>query len=113
MQYGSLQRAMVAAQRVFKILDTNPEIEFRKTNSNFIYSKGNIEFNNVNFHYKNTDLVLTDINLQIKHGETIAIVGPTGGGKTSLVSLLTRLYDVTSGEILIDGKNIKTLSQHP
>jgi ATP-binding cassette subfamily B protein len=111
MQYGSLQRAMVAAQRVFKILDTNPEIEFRKTNSNFIYSKGNIEFNNVNFHYKNTDLVLTDINLQIKHGETIAIVGPTGGGKTSLVSVLTRLYDITSGEILIDGKNIKTLSQ--
>ncbi len=111
MQYGFLQRAMVAGQRVFKILDTDPEIEFRKTNSHFIYSKGDIEFKNVNFHYTNTDLVLTDINLQIKHGETIAIVGPTGGGKTSLVSVLTRLYDVTSGEITIDGKNIKTLSQ--
>ena len=111
MQYGFLQRAMVAGQRVFKILDTDPEIEFRKTSSHFIYSKGDIEFKNVNFHYTNTDLVLTDINLQIKHGETIAIVGPTGGGKTSLVSVLTRLYDVTSGEITIDGKNIKTLSQ--
>jgi subfamily B ATP-binding cassette protein MsbA len=105
----TLQKGIAAAQSVFDFIDVEEEIDQGKKEIEKI--KGEIEFNNVNFSYSNEhENVLSDINLTIKVGETVAFVGRSGAGKSTLVSLLPRFYNKTSGEIKIDGCDIETLS---
>lgn len=104
-RFNTLQRGMVSMERVFKVLDTNSTIEnsgSRTTES----LKGNIEFKNVWFAYNDEDWVLKNISFKIKRGETLALVGATGAGKSSIINLLGRYYQINKGEILLDGVNI-------
>ena len=103
-------RAFTSVTKVFEIIDEPSDVEDCK-NALDIDIKGNIEFKNVDFSYDETNDVLKNINLSVKPGEMIGIVGKSGAGKSTLINLIMRLYDVNTGEILIDGKNIKALSQ--
>ena len=105
----TLQRGIAAAQSVFEFIDIENEIDLGTKEIKKI--KGDVEFKNVNFAYANeSEKVLSDINLNIKAGETVAFVGRSGAGKSTLVSLLPRFYDRISGDIKIDGYNIEELS---
>ena len=104
-----LQRGIAAADSVFSFIDVDDEVDQGSTEIEKI--KGDVEFKNVSFAYNNEpENVLSDINLTIKAGETVAFVGRSGAGKSTLVSLLPRFYDRTSGEIKIDGCNVETLT---
>jgi ATP-binding cassette, subfamily B, bacterial MsbA len=108
--YNTLQRAMGAAERVFEALDEKPEIVDPANPVEVVNSEGNVTFKDVWFSYgSDDDWVLRDINLEARRGEIIALVGQSGGGKTTMVSLITRFYDVSRGSILIDGIDIRTL----
>ncbi len=114
-KYNILQSAMASSERIFILLDNKPHIINPARPRRIKRFKGEIEFRNVWFAYKNNhdnspDYVLRDISIQVEPGERIAIVGATGAGKTSIINLLCRFYDVTDGEILIDGINIKTMN---
>ncbi len=109
MQYAQIMTAMAGAERVFEILDEPDEVDNGKNSICPQDVKGNIEFNNINFSYVPEKQVLCDFNLKIKSGQKIAIVGATGSGKTTVVNLLTRFYDVDSGEILLDGVDIRDI----
>ena len=104
-----LPRASVSANRINEILDTKPSIANKENVKRFNKDKkGLVEFKNVCFRYPDADEeILTDINFTAKPGETTAIIGSTGSGKSTVVNLLPRFYDVTRGEILVDGANIK------
>jgi len=105
---NTVQEAMASAERVFSILDTPQEIEDNKYAIEFAGLKKKIEFRNVSFQYNSNDgLVLQDINLEIIKGNTVALVGMSGAGKSTLADLIPRFYDVTSGNILIDEKDIR------
>ena len=108
-----LPRAAVSARRINEVIDAKPSIkdkaELKKFDSN---KKGLVEFKNVSFRYPDADTeILSDINFTAKPGETTAIIGSTGSGKSTVVNLIPRFYDVTGGELLIDGVNIKDVSQ--
>lgn len=105
-RYNTLQMGIVSTSRIINLLDSNEHIV---ESGKFIPQKieGRVEFNHVWFAYNDENYVLKDINLSIKAGETIAIVGATGAGKSSIVNLLNRFYDINKGEISIDGANIK------
>ena len=114
MGLSQLQGAAAASERVFEFLE-EPEmsIEKKKVKALKINDiKGDIEFKNVNFGYDSKKLVIRDFSAKAKAGEKIAIVGPTGAGKTTLVNLLMRFYDINDGDILIDGISIKDLTRH-
>lgn len=105
-----IQRGMASMERINNILDEEPEITDSKNTVEMDTIRGKIEFNNVNYKYKNaTDYALKDINFTVDEGKTLAIVGRTGSGKTTIVNLLLRLYDIHEGEIKIDGVNIKDM----
>lgn len=106
MIFMMLPAAQVSAERINEVLDTKPTIfEGTKTFGNEV---GTVEFKNVNFRYPDSgEDELIDINFKVNKGETLAIIGSTGSGKTTLISLIARLYDVTTGEVLVDGVNIK------
>lgn len=106
---GDLQSAMAAANRIFSILDEEDEVDAEKELEESL--KGSIEFKNVNFSYVPNTPIIKDFNLSIKKGETIAIVGETGSGKTTLISLLMRFYDLNSGDIIIDGINLEEIQR--
>ena len=113
-KYNILQSAMASSERIFMLLDNKPEIINPTNPKKLADFKGEIAFRNVWFAYKNNhdgtpDYVLKGISFHVKPGEKIAIVGATGAGKTSIINLLCRFYDVTRGEILLDGNNIKGL----
>ncbi len=104
---GMLQAMVAAAERVFEFLDEKEEEETAKGKIDTSKLKGNVEFNHVKFGYDKDKMIINDFNVKVKEGQKIAIVGPTGAGKTTMVNLLMRFYDVDSGEILVDGHNVK------
>lgn len=109
--YGQILTATACAERVFEILDSDNEIDLGKATIDEENFKGYIEFKNINFSYVEGEQVLTDFSLSVKPGQKIALVGATGSGKTTVVNLLMRFYDVDSGEILLDGVNINDIQK--
>ncbi len=121
--FSEMQRIQAAAERVLSLLETEPEIQDSKEvearyGDNFHPDRGNWEditgevtFENVSFKYKDGEEVLKDFSLHIKPGENVAIVGPTGAGKSTIVNLICRFYEPTSGRILIDGRDYRERSQ--
>lgn len=109
-----LPRAQVSANRINEILEKEPRIKDNENTKKFDNSKkGLVEFKNVSFRYPDADAeILTDINFTAEPGKTTAIIGSTGSGKSTIVNLIPRFYDVTGGELLIDGVNIKDVPQH-
>ncbi len=105
-----IQQGLAAAERVFEILDISPEIADVPDALDLSHSSGHIVFSDVSFRY-GRDWVLEDINLDIASGTKLAIVGTSGGGKTTLVNLIPRFYDVTTGKITIDGYDIRNVTQ--
>lgn len=108
-----LPRAAVSAKRINEVLETEPSIKDKETTKDFIEDKkGYVEFKDVSFRYPDADTeILEDITFTAKPGETTALIGSTGSGKSTVVNLIPRFYDVTGGELLIDGVNIKDVPQ--
>ena len=105
-----LQHALAASERVFEILDTKPEVEDRPGAVRPVERlRGAVEYRHVGFGYRKDGTVLSDVNLTVRPGERIALVGPSGAGKTSLLKLLMRFYDVRSGAVLVDGHDVRDL----
>lgn len=111
MQYSQLQRAMAAGVRIFELLDVRPEVEDAPHAPDMPPVVGEIVFDHVAFHYEPGVEVLSNINLHIRPGENVAVVGSTGAGKSTLVSLLLRFADVTQGRIAIDGCDIREVKR--
>jgi len=106
--YSLLQRSLGAAERVFEIIDEKPEITDSPDALSLERARGEVEFRNVSFSY-NDEPILSNVSLSAKKGEVIALVGPSGAGKTTLVSLIPRFYDVASGSVMIDGLDVRNL----
>lgn len=109
--FNSMMAALAGAERIFQVLDTKPSIEDRPNAIALENIKGKVQFKDVSFSYNSDQPILKDISLEAKPGKTIALVGPTGAGKTTIINLLTRFYDIDSGEILIDGHDIRDIRQ--
>lgn len=110
-QYAAIQTAIAGAERVFEILDAEPEINEGKVELLPESIAGNLEFNNLVFSYVPGEPVLKGFDLKVKPGQKIAIVGKTGAGKTTVANLLTRFYELDSGEIVLDGRNINDITK--
>jgi len=110
MQYANLQRATVAAERIFEILDTRQEVKDAPDAIALTDVQGSIEFRDVHFGYVPSTEILHGLSFSVQPGEHIAIVGPTGAGKSTIISLLARFYDVTDGAVLIDGHDVRTIT---
>lgn len=108
---NQIQSMVAAAERVFDFLDA-PEEEYETKDFNVESIEGNVEFKNVKFGYNEDKIIIKDFSAKIKAGQKVAIVGPTGAGKTTIVKLLMHFYDVNDGEILIDGHNIDEYDIH-
>jgi len=108
--YNQLITNIAGAERVFEILDTPAEINDADNVTELPLINGSVNFTNVSFSYDDETIVLDDVSFDVKPGETIALVGPTGAGKTTVVNLISRFYDVQQGIIAIDGTDIKTVS---
>lgn len=109
---NNIQSALAAAERVFDFLELEEEKEIQNYDLDIDQIKGNIEFKNVKFGYNPDKIIINDFSAKIKAGQKIAIVGPTGAGKTTIVKLLMRFYDLNSGTILIDGKDASKYNRH-
>ena len=105
------QKGLSGFERFLKIIDTKPEIQDAKNEETLQNVKGDIHFENVCFSYNEEKDILKNVNIKIPAGKTVALVGPSGGGKTTFCSLIPRFYEATSGRITVDGKDIKGLSQ--
>ena len=110
-QFANINQGIAASERIFSIIDTRPEIQDKPDAREFTGLKDRIEFRNVHFSYDGSREVIDGISFEIRHGETVALVGPSGGGKSTLSELLPRFYDPTSGDILIDGISLRDYSQ--
>lgn len=111
MQYTEVQRAMASGSRIFQLLDIEPEIKDRPDAIELPPVKGEVSFNHLSFAYDPEIEVLHEISLTVNPGETVAIVGRTGAGKSSLMNLVARFYEATSGEVTVDGYNVATVTQ--
>ena len=109
--YTTMQSAMAGGERVFELLDTVPAIQDIESAGDIGEVTGKIEFRQVDFSYIAESPVLKNIDLTLEPGQTMAIVGPTGAGKTTMANLIMRLYDVTAGAILIDGHDLRQFTQ--
>jgi ATP-binding cassette subfamily B protein len=109
LQYTQLQRAMAGGERVFEVLDTPPDIEDATDALDLEDIRGEVVFDHVSFNYVEDVEVLHDVCLHVRPGETIALVGPTGAGKTTVTALIARFYDITGGRLLIDGHDIRQI----
>ena len=107
MQYTQMQRAMTSASHIFEVVDEKPEITEKSNALEMPQIDGEVCFENVNFRYTPDVPILKGVNLKMRQGETVAVVGATGAGKTTLSSLMLRLYDVTEGRITVDGHDIR------
>jgi len=103
--YAEMQNAIASSERVFSLLDTVPAISNREQLIPITSLSGDVAFNHVSFHYDDNEPVIRDLTFQVPRGQTIALVGPTGGGKTTIVNLLCRFYEPTEGDISIAGHN--------
>ena len=110
--YAEMQHAIASAERVFSLVDAVPEVADRPEAIDPGSIRGDIDFDHVDFWYESDEPVLTDFNLKVRRGETIALVGPTGGGKTTIVNLLCRFYEPQEGTIRIGGRDYTDLSLH-
>ncbi|QYR19045.1 ABC transporter ATP-binding protein/permease [Paenibacillus sp. sptzw28] len=109
--YSQLLSAMASAERIFEVLDSEPEVQDRANAKRMKPIRGEVIFENVSFRYgEDKPEVLHDVNLRIKPGQRVAIVGPTGAGKSTIVNLLMRFYDATGGRIVIDGQDVKDVT---
>lgn len=106
-----LQSTAAASERVFEFLEEEEEDQFAENPVSVEGLEGNVEFKNVHFGYNKDRIIINDFSAKVKQGQKIAIVGPTGAGKTTMIKLLMRFYDVNSGEILIDGHNLKDFNR--
>ena len=106
-----LQSTAAAAERVFEFLDEEEEEQTVADPVSVNGLKGNVEFKNVHFGYNKDRIIINDFSAKVRDGQKIAIVGPTGAGKTTMIKLLMRFYDVDSGEILVDGHNVKDFNR--
>jgi ATP-binding cassette subfamily B multidrug efflux pump len=111
MLYNQLQAALAGAERIFETLDARPSVQDQADALPLAKIKGEVRFEQVNFEYEQGKPVLQDVSLEAAPGQTIALVGPTGAGKTTIILLLSRLYDVSSGAISIDGRDIRSVQQ--
>jgi ATP-binding cassette subfamily B protein len=105
--YNTLITNFAAAERIFDIMDIEPEIVSMQNAVKMPKIKGMVEFRNVTFGYDDGTVVLDNVSFKVNPGETVALVGPTGAGKTTIVNLISRFYDSQSGEVVLDGKNVK------
>jgi ATP-binding cassette, subfamily B, multidrug efflux pump len=110
-KYNIMQTAMASSERIFKLLDNKTFIKNAENPVDIKKLHGGIEFKNVWFAYNDEEYVLKDVSFKINPGETIAIVGATGAGKTTLINILTRFYDIQKGSILVDGIDIRTIDK--
>ncbi len=110
--YAEMQQAVASAERFFSLLDSKPEVVNRPGAVEADTMRGTIEFDNVTFYYQPEKPVLTNFNLTVKAGETIALVGPTGGGKSTIVNLLSRFYEPKAGVIRINGRDYTEYTLH-
>ena len=108
--YNQLITNIAGAERIFEILDTPPDIVDDSNVITLPDVKGDIRFDHVSFSYDEETLILDDVNFSVKAGETIALVGPTGAGKTTIVNLISRFYDIQNGDIYVDNYNLKEVS---
>ena len=108
--YNQLLIAMASAERVFEILDTKPEVTDKPGAVPMPPIKGHVEFDHVYFHYEPDKPVLKDVSFVVQPGENIALVGPTGAGKSTIINLIARFYDVTGGRVLIDGFDVRDVT---
>lgn len=108
--YNQLVTNISGAERIFEILDTQPEIADKDKVIDIPQIKGDIDFSHVSFAYDKDTKVLNDVSFHVNPGETIALVGPTGAGKTTIVNLISRFYDIQEGDLFIDGYNVKDVS---
>ena len=109
--FGQIQRSVVSVDRIFEILDIEPAVRDRPDAVQVDRIRGDVRYEGVGFFYDPDVPVLQGVDLEAKAGETVALVGPTGAGKTTLVSLLLRFYDVTEGRITLDGHDLRDLGQ--
>ena len=105
-KYSIVQSAMASAERIFHLFDTRSSLKLPEKTESMKNIKGNLHFKDIHFSYNDDEPIIKGINLQIRQGETVALVGTTGSGKTTLVSMLLRFYEPQKGEILLDGINI-------
>ena len=111
MLYNQLQAALAGAERIFAVIDSTPTVRDAAEAKPLPDIRGAVEFRRVSFAYEPEKPVLEDVTLNVRPGEMIALVGPTGAGKTTIISLLSRFYDVTEGQITIDGFDIRDVTQ--
>ena len=109
-KYTIFQNAMASSERIFQLLDTEPNVVSTVEKSGTETLKGEIEFRNVWFAYNDDDYVLRDVSFKVEPGEKVALVGHTGAGKTSIINLLCRFYEINKGQILIDGVDIRKMN---
>jgi len=110
--YAEIQHAIASAERIFSLVDSEPEVKDLPDSYDPGTIQGDIEFDHVDFYYEDMKPVLTDFSLKVKQGETIALVGPTGGGKTTIVNLLCRFFEPKRGAIRINGQDYTKLTLH-
>lgn len=111
LQYSIMQRAMASGQRIFEVMDVRIDVKDKKDAQHLGRIRGEIEFDHVTFGYDKDRPILHDISFHVSPGQTVALVGPTGSGKTSITALAHRFYDVWDGRVLIDGHDVRNVSQ--